>query len=124
MAEANMGTLYDINKVAYAKLDSMPEDKAKEMLTNIGMWFSSKKSFKYFMFLCKELSDYTIFNFESFNYSKGKDELVDLVDSRGTLLDIVYNHNSDGYEIWVRSLQDGEVHMYMLFDCNDFIITI
>ena len=116
-----MGTVYDFNKLAYEKV-KVPEQRKREMLANIGMWFSSDP--KYFMFLCRELSDYTIFNFESFNYSKAKEELEELIHERGELLDIVYNHNNDTYEIWMRTKSDNQIHMYMLFDCNDFIITI
>ena len=118
-----MGTVYDFNKLAYEKVKG-PEQRKREMLANIGMWFSSDPKFKYFMFLCRELSDYTIFNFESFNYSKAKEELEELIHERGELLDIVYNHNNDTYEIWMRTKSDNQIHMYMLFDCNDFIITI
>ena len=123
MAQSSMGTIYDFNKLAYEKI-KVPEQKKKEMLSNIGMWFSSNPTFKYFMFLCRELSDYTIFNFETFNYSHGKEELESLIHERGELLDIVYNHNNDSYEIWIRTKSDNEIHMYMIFCCNDFVITI
>lgn len=119
---ADMGNLYDFNKMAYAKMPPIPEDKAAEKLTDIGGWFSA--SGKYFMLLCREIADYTVFNFESYDYEKGKTELEDIVKSRGSLLDIVYNDSANGYEFWVRSKRDNEIHMYMLFGCDDFIITI
>lgn len=121
-----MGNLYDFNKIAYTKMPSIPADRAKEKFQDISAWFAAKPSNKYFMLLCKELADYTVFNL-----SKGADstvaaiqELKDLTKHRGTLLDISYNENFNSYEFWVRAKQDGEVHMYLLFECNDFIIEV
>lgn len=120
--DVKMGSLYDFNKMAYAKMPPIPANKAQEKLTDIASWFSAKPT-KYFMLLCKELADYTVFNFESFDYNKGKEELEDIIKSRGLLLDIVYNEAASGYEVWMRRI-DGSVHMYLLFRCDDFIVTI
>lgn len=122
--KATLGTLYELNQAAYSKVKPMTPAKASEMVFNIGMWFSSDPTYKYFMFLCRELNDYTIFDFRSYNYSKGEEELEDLIHSRGELLDIQYDHENDNYDIWVKSKQDNKPHVYKLFDCNDFVIPI
>lgn len=122
--KSDLMTKYEFNQLAYETAKPISHDKAKEMFTNIGMWFSSKSSFKYFMLLCRELNDYTVFDFQSYNYAKGKEELVNLLAHRGRLLDIEYDHTTDSYEIWVRAKSDKKPHMYKLFDCNDFVIQI
>lgn len=120
----NLGSLYDMNRYFYEKMDSMKESKRRELMVAVGLWFSSKPNQRYFMFLCKELSDYTIFHFDSYNYSAAKEELDSLVSSRGELKDIQYNHDTDTYDFWVQSVQDNSIHMYKLFACNDFIIEV
>lgn len=121
---ATLGTLYEFNQMAYKQVKPIAPAKASEMIFNIGMWFSSDPTYKYFMLLCRELNDYTIFDFRSYNYSKGEEELSELIHSRGQVLDIQYDHENDNYDIWIKSKQDGEPHMYKLFDCNDFVIPI
>lgn len=123
--KANMGTLYDMNLYFYEKLPPMDSKKVSQFLQNIGMWFSSEPSNKYFMFFCRELFDFTIFNFTSPNYSLGKEELTALVNSRAiSIKDIVYNHDTNTYDFWLVSPLDSKVHMYKLFMCGDFIIEI
>lgn len=117
----SFGTLYDVNKMMYEKMSPMSAEDFQNYMINISLWFS-KNNFQYFMFLCRELSDYTIFNFLSTNYNKGREELIDLITSRGVPMDIEYKHEEDAYDIWVK--RAGEVHMYKLFPCNDFIIEV
>ena len=123
--KANLGTLYDMNLFMYNKLPPMEEDKKNAYLQNAAMWFSSKPNNKYFMLYCRELNDFTIFNFLTSNYDKGKTELIALVESRATeIKDIVYNHDSDSYDFWIVSSLDNQIHMYKLFMCQDFIIEV
>lgn len=93
-------------------------------LANIGAWFSVYVDNKYYMLLNKELSDYTIFNFLGMNYAKGIQELKEVLDSRGDILQIDYNHDNKYYEIWVRYFEDQRAHMYILFPCPEFVIEI
>lgn len=117
-------TLYDINKQIYSQMKPMNELSLKAEIINITQWFSKEPNFKYFMLLCKEKSDYTIFNFITKEFDKARRELQSLVLSRGTPIAIEYLHDMDAYEIWIKDNVDNEVYMYMLFDCNSFIIEI
>lgn len=123
--KANLGTLYDMNLFMYSKIPSMDTKRQDEYIQNAAMWFSSKPENKYFMFYCKELSDFTIFNFVTSNYARGKEELISLIQARAKeVKDIVYNHDTDSYDFWIVSSLDGQVHMYKLFMCKDFIIEV
>lgn len=95
-----MGNLYDFNKTAYMKMPSIPANKAKEKFQDISAWFAAKPSNKYFMLLCKELADYTVFNLSNGANSTlaAIQELEDLTKHRGTLLDISYNEDFNSYE--------------------------
>ena len=129
--KTNFGNLYEFNKMAYNKVSAIPADKAEEKFSEIETWFSatfgtvnkfSGTMTHYQMLLCRELSDYTVFTQLSSNAEAAKLGLQDVISGRGTLLDIVYNSDMNTYEIWIRTKQDGEVHMYMLFRCDDFIL--
>ena len=131
MTESSM-TLYQINKMAYRQVPKMNELQFNQMMNNISLWFSSKEKSHYFMLLSKELSDYTIFHLNTYDYSKAREELVKLVNSRGIPVDIQYDHDTDTYDIWVRRISVDpttskpimDVVMYKMFECDDFIIEI
>ena len=115
-------TLYDLNKAMYLQMKPMEAYDFNQQMVNIALWFSSKKDTKYFMLLCKERSDYTIFNLQSYDYDTARNELTAIVTNRGVPMDVDYNHDTDTYDIWVK--KGGEVYMYKLFECDDFVIRI
>ena len=122
---ANMGTLYDMNRYFYQTMPPMNKDEQDSIIQNAAMWFSSKPGNHYFLFLCKELTDFTFFNFVSTNYAQGKEELINLINSRFCeIKDIVYNHDTDSYDFWGISVMTADIHMYKLFMCDDFVIEV
>ena len=128
--KTNFGNLYEFNKMAYNKVSAIPANKAEEKFNEIEAWFSATygtvNEFNsvnhYQMLLCRELSDYTVFAQLSSNAEAAKLDLQDVISGRGTLLDIVYNSDMNTYEIWIRAKQDGEIHMYILFRCDSFVL--
>lgn len=121
----SMGTLYELNKEAYNTVMPYTKDELKEQLEYIYDWASSE-GFKYAMLLCKERSDYTIFNFSEQNdkkYHRGiTKDLLECLTNRGVVLDIRYIQENDAWEIWLRA--HNESFMFMFFECNDFIIEV
>ena len=121
----SMGTLYDLNKEAYNKVMPYTKEQQKENLGYIYDWIVNKDC-KYLMLLCKERSDYTIFNFQEQTNEKYKrgimTDLKECLSNRGVLLDIRYVQESDAWEIWMRA--HSESFMFMLFECNDFVIEV
>jgi len=118
----NMGNLYDLNKTLYSKMPKMKTEDFQKDVLNIGMWFSSRTERRYFMLLCRELNDYTVFEFKAPKFDVAKEELRSLILSRGIPVGIDYEHSSDTYDVWVK--RGKEVYMYKLFPCDDFIIPI
>lgn len=118
----NMGTLYEFNQSIMAQMPPMDPDMVDIELANVGVWFGSQRSFHYFMLLNNDRHDYTVFNMLGPNYHLAKEELKGLLEERGRILYIEYNHDRDDYEIWVSI--EGVPYMYILFPCNDFVIEI
>lgn len=126
MAELDLNmSLYDANREIMKTMAPVPESKMKIDLAGIGAWMSKFPSAKYFMLLCREKADYTMFHLNRFNYMRAVEELREVLESRGTLLGVNYIHGEDTYECWIR--EEGpnpQVHMYMLFEATDFVIEI
>lgn len=116
MAEITMGSLYEMNQQLVKKLPVLEGIKKDTALSSIGSWFSSHYKNHYYMLLCKEKSDYTVFYIPESNYLKAISEIQEVLESRGKIIAIDYVHGADAYECWVRDPEDLDVHMYMLFD--------
>ena len=124
MADIEVGNVFEMNKQIRRKSNPMAEDKIAEAITNVGGWCSFRCNCKYYMLLCKERSDYTIFHLNNFNYTKTAEELREVLESRGTILGIDYMHGFDCYECWVRDEETSEPFLYMFFMCDGFIVEV
>jgi len=129
-----VGTLYDLNKQVISQLPEMPQEQIQEQLTKIQKWFAESKG-KYFMLLCREKADYTLFNFNGKDIPdvflefirkmsiKAIKELEKCIKNRGILMSI-NKATEDAWEIWIKDFFNKEVHMYMLFECDPMVIEI
>lgn len=120
-----VGSLYEMNQQLFKQM-ALPSKKKIDLdFANIGAWFSSHKDIKYYMLLCKERSDYTIFHFNGFNFNKAVDELRATLEERGDIMGIDYIHGDDVFQCWVRERgEDPDVYMFMLFDANWMVVEI
>lgn len=124
MSEIACGTVYELLQEEKTLMSPLTAKQLRKDLANIGAWFSIDMHEQYYMLLNKELSDYTVFNFLGMNYNKGVQELTEVLESRGPILQIDYNHTNKYFEIWVKYIEDNRPHMYILFPCPDFVIEI
>lgn len=124
MSEVGCGTTYEWAQNDMRNKEPMAKHELRDNMANIGAWFSSNWESKYYMLLNRELSDYTIFNFKTKNYNKAVEDLYDLFAVRGPILDIDYNHDYHYFEIWTHYQGDDTPHMYILFQCPDFVIEV
>ena len=80
----------------------------------------------YWMLLCKERSDYTVFvstpTCNGYDFGAIAQEIIGCMIDRGTLLDICLDDHETAYELWVNTPDDSEVHMYLLFPYDKGII--
>lgn len=113
---------YDLNRQQMANCNPIPLPLLTQETGNVAGWFGSNDEFKYFMLLCRERNDYTIFNVIEHNYSEAALGLFECLTFRGQTLAIDYNHDAQYYEIWVKCFDEELPSMYVLFPCNDFVI--
>lgn len=119
MSDLNMGTIYDYNKAAMLTEKPLKGLKLSNKITEIKKYFASHKI--YFMLLCHERRDYTIFRINSFaGPENGARELELLLKERGDILAI--DEAPGGYEIWVRI--DDEAFAYYLFPYDSAVIEV
>lgn len=76
----------------------------------------------YWMLLCREQNDYTIFH-----YYNSVDDLADAINeclrNRGDVIDFV-KRDDGNYEIWIRDRETKENFVYYLFNYNEAVIEV
>ena len=120
-----VGSLYEMNKQLFKQIKPPSERIINLELANIGAWFSANINTKYYMLLCKERSDYTMFRLENFNYSKAVQELKEVLEERGDIMGFDFVHGENAYQCWVRERDDDHnVYMFMLFDADWMVVEV
>ena len=104
--------LYDVNKQLMNNLEPLDpisfNKKTEEIINTI--WETNKK---YWMLLCNERKDYTVFILLTKDGTLK--ELRPTLQNRGDILSI--DKQEDGnYEIWIRDKETKENFVYYLFD--------
>ena len=120
-----IGNLYDLNKDIMKKappLTSKEIEDKKFALQN----FFSKENGHYYMLLCNEQKDYTVFHL-SFSAMEGipsfvaaAEEVIECLKNRGKILAIDYMEETGAYECWIR--RSGMSYMYALFPYDAAVI--
>lgn len=108
--EAETGiTLYDLNKIACAKLpplDSVGLSKAKEDINK----YINLTGHTYYILLCKDLSYYTVFVVDQKSNEKIEDVIIECLQYLGDIVNI--NIDEDVIESWF--VKDGEAFVSYL----------
>ena len=123
----DMGTLYDLNKNLVKQneieLTEAVLNSKKEIVKN----FITKSSNHYYMLLCNEQKDYTVFNWKDTNDIEGAMEISKiLIDeclkNRGEIRGIDITQDKGAIEIWL--LIDEEAYVYYFFPYDSAIIEV
>ena len=131
--------LYEMNKQIIEQTEKpMPEDKIYDALDYIVSPFLKKNIEKrikdegadscYFMLLCREDNNYTIFNVRNyldFNIpiKTACDELTICLNNRGTVYSIENTEDNYAIEIWIKDNNKGML-CYYLFPYNEGVIEV
>ena len=116
----NLGTLYDINKNIVEKNISVLTEKEMQEKKNLIITFLEDTDNHYYMLLCNDRKDYTIFHKDN-GIECLQDILIDeCLPNRGKTKSIEYTENKDAIEIWVSI--DGESYCYYFFPYDTAII--
>ena len=126
-SDITLGTNYDINKnlvERYEKVLTEEEKQNKKEL--IADFIETKEKNFYFMLLCHEQRDYTIFNFIDY---KGRDtdlicanEIIECLNNRGKIKGIDITKDNQAIEIWIS--RDKESFAYYFFPYDSGVIEI
>ena len=126
--EVSLGTLYDVNKNliqnAIKALDETALNSKKEIIKN----FLRKTNNNYYMLLCNERKDYTIFTIGNIENKEQKIEKLPFVlideclKNRGEIRVIELTEDKDAIEAWI-SVND-ESFAYYFFPYDSAIINM
>jgi hypothetical protein len=117
----SLGNLYDINKQIMAREVEISAENLQTAKEGLRAFFTHHFTEKYFMLLCTDLRDYTLFNLDktdSWKVAKPEaimhaaDDVIECMTNRGTILSI--EEQDDGaWELWIRN--DEGCFAYYLF---------
>ena len=121
-------TEYEVNKQAikqnYKPMSTWAlKQEIQEIAVKIKSWVWEYDN-HYFMLLCKQLSNYTLFNItaDNFDMKELKEALMDCFVNRGSVYKIAFDKTYGGFQIWI---DDGEdLNMYFLFPYDLGVIEI
>ena len=117
-----VGTLYELNQQILNQLPAQPQEHLQRQFGYIKNWIIDNQC-QYYMLLCREKADYTLFNVKSLKAETIIiQELQECIKNRGTLMSIS-KALVDAWEIWIKDF-DGNVNVYMLFECGPMVIEI
>jgi hypothetical protein len=119
-----LGNLYELNKQALAKNNSLTEEEINTIKPKIEEWFNWQID-GYAILLCRERYDFTIFHlYEKANPNPpavAVSELIETLNNRGQVLSIEKDTtNNKAWEIWIKI--ENEIFAYYLFNCDDWVI--
>lgn len=120
----DMGSLYDLNKNLVQKNEKELDEGILNSKKEIAKNFILKTKNKYFMLLCNERKDYTVFYMNK--EKKAMDLSLCLIDeclqNRGEIRGIDLTKNQDAIEIWLSI--DEEAFVYYFFPYDAAIVEI
>ena len=124
----SFGNIYELNKDLVNKYEKVLtreeiENKKQDVILK---FLKNKENSFYFMLLCHEQRDYTLFNFIDY---RGEDtdiicanELTECLLNRGKIKGIDITKDKNAIEIWARI--DGEAFVYYFFPYDNGVIEI
>lgn len=125
--EVSLGNLYDMNKQIMLNESVMTQEEIEETIKKMAPWFAKYASQHYYMLLCNERRDYTLFNIKEYDeygvtaaqtMLAAKDVLECMV-NRGELLSVDLLED-DAWELWAKI--EDECFVYYLFPYGQAVL--
>ena len=113
--------LYDINKSAMLSMPVLSEEQLVGKSQLIEDFFNNKDA-DYYMLLCKEQVDYTLFWDEHYENSI-KEHIEDIyvcLNNRGEIISIDLDEQGGAIEFWIKI--DNELYCYLFFPYDEGVI--
>lgn len=116
-------TYYDLKKQQYSMVSPLDPFLVISDIAEISKAMMKNTSSTYFMLLCNDRRDYTVFYFNGITKIKDlEDSLLKTLQNRGEIFDI-YSTSNTSWEIWIKG-NDGELYCYVLFDYQDGVVEV
>lgn len=120
-----IGNLYELNKQLLENEKSLSASKIREKTKSLQTYFSQSSNV-YFMLLCNDAKDYTLFRIINDEAriertKKAAAEVIDCLNNRGEILSIEKVNESTAFEIWLRK-NDNNIFCYYLFNYDEGVI--
>ena len=114
-----MGTIYDMNKnLVKQTCKPLSLNKIRNLCNNVKT-FATKTENEYFMMLCHEERDYTVFKIE--DISMFPSDLMECLTNRGDIVSIEPTEDKQAYEIWIDKGEE-EPYCYYFFPYDAAIV--
>ena len=117
--DITLGTNYDINKQLVKKYEKeLTKEQLKEK-DKMLLEFTRSHFDHYYMMLCHDRRDYTIFHT---NYTEGSvfEELLECLQNRGKIYGIDLTEDKEALEIWL--VIDDEAYCYYFFPYENAVV--
>ena len=121
--KVGLGTVYDLNRAAMADWKPLSPAKEKKAVDNLWNYFNTHHN-KYFMMLCNELKDYTVFHYTTENKKGFSDTIIECLKNRGNLISIDKASDGIAMELYIRYYDDETIHCYFLFPYDEAIVEV
>ena len=127
MSNLEMGTVYDLNKQLVETAEKVISPYKLNEKKKIIKQFIRESKDNYFMLLCNERSDYTLFNIISNKEENKLNELANVfvdecLQNRGNIKGIDLTENKDAIEVWLSI--EGESYCYYFFPYNAGVVEV
>lgn len=123
----NFGSLYDVNQQLIKQLPCYSNKKLRQVLDEVVRPYFEKQQATYYMLLCNDNHDYTVFCLRSDEAIEEASKAVyDCIKNRGKAISINEADDKFALEIWIRTLTcDGALDScYHLFPYDEAIIEV
>lgn len=121
--EVPIGNLYEMNKSVMNKAAALKTDEIEDKKNSLINFFI-KNGCRYYMLLCNERKDYTVFHIQQKITAESEitaaSEVIECLKNRGEILAIDYMEETGAYECWIR--RSGMSYMYALFPYDAAVI--
>ena len=126
MSNITLGTAYEINKNLVEKYEKELIIKELKEKKEIISTFIKETDNRYYMLLCNDRKDYTVFTLLDGEKDKSDETASILVDeclfNRGLIKGIDLTENKDAFEIWLSI--DKEAYCYYFFPYDNAIVEV
>lgn len=127
-SEVSLGNLYDINKQLMEKEPAITDAELQLAKEHLRIWITHHFKQKYFMLLCHELRDYTLFNLDKTSswaiaqpnsIYQSVNDIIECMTNRGQLL-VIDDQEDEVWELWIRNPEG--CFAYYLFPYGEAVL--